>query len=139
MGRTLIGIALAAVFLSLALLHLYWALGGRSGRTAAVPSVNGKPLFTPSTFGTVLVAVALLVAAVVIAGVAGWLGALIPAIVFRVMTLGICLVFLLRAVGNRRNVGFFQRRTDSAFAYWDLRLYSPLCLLIALGALVLVM
>jgi uncharacterized protein DUF3995 len=87
----------------------------------------------------VLVAVALLVAAVVIAGVAGWLGDRVPAIVFRALTLGICLVFVLRAVGNRQNVGFFQRRTNSAFAYWDLRLYSPLCLLIAVGALVLVM
>jgi hypothetical protein len=137
MGRTVITIALMAIFIALGLLHVHWVFGGSSGRIASVPSVNGKPLFTPSPVGTLLVAVCLFLAAVVMAGVAGWLGAAVPRTVFRLLTLGISVVFLLRAVGDWRNVGFFQRRSESAFAYWDVRLYSPLCLLIAAGALVL--
>jgi hypothetical protein len=43
----------------------------------------------------------------------------------------------LRAVGDWKYVGFFRRASESAFAYWDLRLYSPLCLFIAVAALVL--
>lgn len=137
MARTVIAIVLAAIFVSLSLLHVYWALGGRSGRTASVPSFNGEPLFRPSPFGTLLVAGSLLVAALVIVGVAGWLGGTVPAMVFRLLTLAISVVFLLRAIGDWQNVGFFQRGSESAFSYWDVRLYSPLCLFIAVSALVL--
>jgi hypothetical protein len=131
------GVALAATFVTLALIHVYWAFAGVWGRTAGVPSVQGKPLFRPSRFATLLVAAGLLVATSIVSGAAGWLGGAGPNGGFRVLTLGISMVFLLRAIGDWKYVGFSRRFTDSAFAYWDIRLYSPLCVLIALAALVL--
>ena len=136
--RNAIGVVLFGIFGSLALLHVYWALGGEAGRAAGVPSVGGKRLFEPSRFGTLLVAGALLVAAIVIGGIAGWLGGRVPSNVLRWLTLGISLVFLLRAVGDFRYVGFFRRPSETPFADWDRRLYSPLCLFIAAAALMLV-
>jgi hypothetical protein len=47
---------LTAIPLGLGLLHVYWALGGRSGSVAAIPTLDGRPLFSPSLFTTVLVA-----------------------------------------------------------------------------------
>ena len=117
----------------MAMLHVYWAAGGQSGKLAAVPSVDGRPLFNPSPLGTLLVAAALVVAAVVVVGAMGWIASPVPASVFRALTYAIALVFVLRAVGDFRYVGFFKSEMESQFAYWDSLIYSPLCLGIAVG------
>lgn len=130
----IVGLLLAAVFTLLSLLHLYWAAGGGFGSAVAVPSVGGKPTFHPSPFGTVLVAVALLAAALVVVGRLGWLGGSAPRWVFRWATLGIALIFFLRAIGEFKLIGFFKQVSDTPFAYWDTHLFSPLCLLISVAA-----
>jgi len=73
---------------------------------------------------------------VVIAGELGWIGTTLPRTVFRLMTFVISLLFLMRAIGDFRLVGFFKPASDSSFAYWDSRLFSPLCLFIALAAFI---
>jgi hypothetical protein len=135
--RTGLATALAAIFLGLSAIHVYWGLGGRSGHAAAVPSVDGQRLFVPSRLETFMVATALFVALLVVSGTVGWIGDMVPASVFRVLTQILSLVFLVRAIGDFKYVGFFRRPSESAFAYWDTRLYSPLCLFIAAAALVL--
>ena len=79
-------------------------------------------------------AAALFIAALVIASTIGWLGAIVPPGISRALTFAISFVFLLRAIGDFRHVGFFRRGSETAFAYWDAWLYSPLCLFIALSA-----
>jgi hypothetical protein len=128
------GILLVVVFAIISLFHLYWAAGGRTGRAVAIPSVGGQRSFTPSPLGTVLVAVAFLVAILVILGRLGLLGDAIPRWMFRWATLGIALIFFLRAIGEFKLVGFFKRVSDTPFAHWDTWLFSPLCLVIAVTA-----
>jgi len=48
----------------------------------------------------------------------------------------LAVVFLLRAIGNRKTFGFFKVVQGTPFAYWDTRLYSPLCLALSLLAAV---
>lgn len=132
--RNTLGIFLAAVFLTLSLFHVYWAAGGRLGSRATVPTVSGKRTFNPSPLGAVLVAAALLTAMLVILGHLGVLGDKIPAWVFRWGTLGISVIFFLRAIGEFKLIGFFKQVRDTSFAYWDTWLYSPLCLVIAIIA-----
>jgi hypothetical protein len=103
----------------------------------AVPSVNGARVLNPSTAATVLVAVALAIAMLVVVGRLGFLGTVLPKWIFRLGTLGIGAVFLLRAIGDFRLVGFFKQINDTGFGYWDTWLFSPLCLFIAIVALVL--
>jgi len=59
-------IVASAILCVLGALHFYWAAGGAFGNGAAVPSRDGKPLFTPSALGTVLVGVALFGAAALV-------------------------------------------------------------------------
>ena len=137
-----LGILLAAIFAALAALHLYWAAGGQRGGNVTIPTIPNKTggerrAFNPSPFATVLVAVALLLAMLTILGQLGWWGAALPQWLFRWATRGLAVVFLLRAVGEFRLVGFFKQVRDTPFAYWDTRLYSPLCLAIALIAFLL--
>jgi len=122
-------IPLAGILAVLALLHAYWALGGRWGKAYAVPVVRGQRSFNPSQFATWVVCGLLGVATILVIA-AAWS----PLPLWDVGLWGLAAVFALRAIGNLRSFGFFKRITGTAFARWDTRLYSPLCVLIALLA-----
>ena len=127
---TAAGFSAAAAFAALAALHLYWAAGGRAGRSAAVPTVDRRPVLAPSTTATVAVAVLLAAAAVVVVGaVVGW----DPRVGFRLGCAALAAVLLVRAIGDRRYVGFLKRVRGTEFARRDTWIYSPLCLLLALA------
>ena len=87
--------------------------------------------------GTLAVAAALFVAALVTLGTIGWLGDAVSPRVFRLLTVAMSLTFLARAIGDFKYVGFSRRTSDSAFAYWDMRLYLAPVLVTAAAALVL--
>jgi len=119
----------------LAALHFYWAAGGARGRLAAVPEREGRPLFGPGPLACAAVGVSLLFAALLVCWTARiWAPPVIPLGLARVGTGLLAAAFLLRAIGDRKYVGFFKRVRGTAFARWDSRLYAPLCLLLGLGA-----
>ena len=126
---------LIGVFLALATVHLYWVCGGRGLKLGAVPQVAGRPAFVPSPGMTLAVALALSTCALLVAGTVGWLPIPIPQRFFCWLVFALALVFLARAIGDFRLVGFFKKTHDSAFARLDTRVFSPLCLAIALGLL----
>jgi len=110
-------------------IHWYWAAGGSWGGEAAVPSNGKAPLFRPSKTATILVAVAL--------ALAGWFvleaNEAVESFLFSKWLLryggwALSVVFLLRAIGDFRWVGFFKKQIDTPFAKWDTQLHSPLCL-----------
>ncbi|GIL38302.1 DUF3995 domain-containing protein [Roseiterribacter gracilis] len=121
----------AAVLNTLAVLHVYWALGGRWGKDAAVPRrATGERLFEPSSRSTWLVALALAIAAysvrlAVRAGPLHTIAAIAVAL--------LALAFLARAIGDFRWVGAFKRERESKFAQLDTRYFVPLCLLLAVA------
>ena len=128
-----LGVATAAVLVALAGLHLYWAAGGRWKVSAAVPEVGGARLFSPGPLACAAVGAALLCAAFFVSCAARlWLGDGVPHAVSRMGTAAVAIVFMARAVGDLRYVGFFKRVRGTRFASLDTRIYSPLCL--ALGA-----
>lgn len=138
----ILGILLAVVFAFISLFHFYWAAGGTFGSgvvvpTVAAPSRGNVRVFKPSAGGTILVAVAFLLAIAVVLGQLRLLGEAVPHRVFRWGTWAIALVFFLRAVGEFRLVGFFKSVSDTPFAHWDTWLFSPLCLVIAVAAFML--
>lgn len=126
-------IPLASVLFFLAGLHLYWAAGGSWGKRLAVPETDGKPVFTPSRLSTVAVAIALAIAACIAILRGLFLFSSFPGSPAHWATIAIGLVFSLRAIGEFRFVGFFKRVHGTPFATWDTWLFSPLCLLIAMG------
>ncbi|MBF5041837.1 DUF3995 domain-containing protein [Aggregicoccus sp. 17bor-14] len=129
-----LALTLAAVLIALALLHVYWAAGGRAGADAAVPEVEGRPAFVPGPNATLLVALGLSAAALTVLGRAHlWLPPWPPPPVFAVGTWVLAALFLLRAVGDLRRVGFFKRVKGTRFARRDTWVYSPLCLAMGLG------
>ena len=132
----ILAIVIVAVFVVLALVHVYWALGGRFAWLAAIPEVGGRPTFTPSAALTFLVAVALLACAGLVAGTVGILAVPVSPGVLKWLAFALALLLLLRAVGDFRLVGFFKRVRGTSFARLDTLVYSPLCLALSLGVFI---
>ncbi|MCY9514339.1 DUF3995 domain-containing protein [Paenibacillus apiarius] len=123
------------IFTGLSILHLYWMFGGKWGKAAAIPCNGSRPLFTPSTFSTFIVALLLAAAAVIAFGLSGGMNVILPAWMYRWGGWSIGIVFLLRSIGEFRWVGFFKKKKGTAFARWDSMLFSPLCLLLAISVI----
>ncbi len=132
MNMTL-GLIVALVFVALALWHFRMALSPARGMSSAVPSESGKPLFVPSTRATLAVGIALLVFGLLVAATAGVIEVRLPVPVLSWSSYALALGLLARAVGEFKYVGFFKRVRGSKFARLDTLLYSPLCLLLAVG------
>jgi hypothetical protein len=133
----IIGLTTTNILLALSLLHVYWAFGGNWGLTAAVPSLDGQPLFENGLWDTLAVALALSVAAVICLGTLNYRLSFLPTWVYQTGIWCIAMVFLLRAIGEFHYFGFFKQVNDSLFAYWDTVLYTPLCLGLAICCIVL--
>lgn len=129
----MLAIILVLVFVVLALVHGYWAMGGPVGKQAAVPEAEGKPLFLPTPFITLLVGLGLLLMGGLVAGLGGLVHVPLSSTLLVWLGYGVALIFLLRAIGDFRWVGFFKRVRNTRFAHLDTYVYSPLCLFLAGG------
>ncbi len=110
----------------------------RQSEIPLVPEVADRPALQPSSFATLVVAAALAIAALVVLARGDLL---LTSLQPKLSTLACAVlgaVFVLRAIGEFRTVGFFKSVRDTEFAWWDSWLFSPLCLVIGLGALWLV-
>jgi hypothetical protein len=87
----------------------------------------------PSTGATLAVAAALLLAVLEVLGRVHLRVAPLPRWLFAWGTWVLAVLFLARAVGDFHRCGFFKQVRGTAFAYWETRLFSPLCLGLGLG------
>ena len=129
-------IALCLVFIVLAAMHFYWAMGGNALKGAAVPEISGKVAFSPGPLATAGVGVALIACAALIAAASGFLGIALPHYLLSWLCYALSLILLARAIGDFRLVGFFKTVRNSRFARLDSAVYSPLCLALSLGVFV---
>lgn len=132
-GLRLLGWLAVVGLVLAALVHLYWAFGGRRWLAAALPTTaDGAPVFVPGVVATVLAAGAMLVQAALLGGL------LVveqpPAVVWWVAIAGAG-VLALRTVGDGRYSGFTKSVRSTAYARNDDRVYTPLVVLLALASL----
>jgi hypothetical protein len=128
-----LAVVVCLVFFVLGLWHFYMAFVGVAGESGAVPSLDGKPLFVPSTKSTVAVGIVLVLFAVLVAATSGMLSLGVRPRVLSWLSYALALGLFARAVGEFKYVGFFKRVRGSRFATMDTLLYSPLCLLLSAG------
>ena len=131
--NTAVAVVVSVAFVALALWHFHMAFSPAGGVSGAVPSESGKPLFVPSTRATLAVGFVLLVFALLVAATAGLIEVRVPGRLLSWSSYALALGLLARAVGEFKYVGFFKRVRGSRFARLDTLLYSPLCLLLAIG------
>ncbi|RYU93272.1 DUF3995 domain-containing protein [Emticicia agri] len=120
----------------IAAIHVYWLLGGKWAGNAVLPTSTDKKLaFQPGIFATLVVALSLLFMALIHLDKVGLVALSLPSWVNNYALIIIAFIFLIRAIGEFRYVGFFKKIKNTRFARLDTRFYSPLCLLLSLNAL----
>lgn len=129
----ILSILLSVIFLVLGLIHFNWVIGGKFGFSEALPTKeSGERVLNPKKLDSAIVGIGLtefgifylLKSGLVVFNSLEWLmkygGWIIPSI------------FLLRAIGEFKYVGFFKTVKKTDFAKLDTKLFSPLCLAIAI-------
>jgi hypothetical protein len=125
---TLLAIVTSAVLASIAAVHLYWVAGGKRWTDLVIPQENGARAFTPPAWMTLGVALGVFAAALLVLAARGWgPAATLPFALRRGCVGALAVVFALRGMGDFRRVGLFRKVKGTPFAYWDARLFTPLC------------
>jgi hypothetical protein len=135
---SLLSIFLFLIFLFLSAIHFYWAFGGRWAKDAGIPTnENNSKLISPGVLSTVIVALGLAGFGVFVLAEAKLLNMPIPTPVNRYGLWIIATIFLVRAIGEFKYIGFFKTIKHTRFGRNDTNYYSPLCLLIGILAIIL--
>ena len=117
------------IFLFLSGLHFYWLTKNPVNDFAVIPETNeGSLVFKPGTVVTFVVALGLLMFAVITLGNSDFLENWMNQNIIHYGTLGIAVVFLLRAIGDFKYVGIFKTVLKTEFANNDTHYFVPLCL-----------
>lgn len=129
-----LAVILSVVLIFLAALHFYWSIFGIKEPEAVLPTkLENNATFSAGKFGAALVGIILLLFAFVFINKVVlfleyyWL---------RYISFGIGVIFILRAFGDFKYVGFFKTAKNSKFSALDTKFYSPLCLLMGLLVIV---
>ena len=125
-----IPITIALVFAFLAFLHFYWAIFGIKKPELVLPSQNPeKEIKLPGSLMTVFVGFGLLLFAFIFLSQAlgfwnvEWL---------HYIRVVVGVIFLIRAIGDFKYLGFFKSVKETPFAKMDTKYYAPICLALAI-------
>lgn len=134
----LISILLIFIFFAISVFHFYWAFGGKWGFENSLPQKeNGERVMNPKVFECILVAI-IFIAFGLILLIKGRLISLgLPVWLNQYGLYFLAFIFIARAIGEFRYVGFFKKIKKTSFGILDTKVYSPLCLIIGILLIVL--
>jgi len=137
--KEVIGLLLTLVFILIALLHINWGLGGKWGLNGTLPIDRDRisNVRNPGPLAFVIVILGLLCMAGLCGIKAGLVNIPIPDIIDRYGLTMIATIFLLRVIGEFKYIGLFKKIKSTEFARKDTKYYIPLCLMIAIFAILL--
>ena len=125
------------ILIALGVIHFNWVFGGKFGFKESLPTKeNGERVLNPRKIDSAIVGIVLTAFGVFYALKSGLINYNIPE---QIMTYGswiIPILFLLRAIGEFKYVGFFKSVRKTGFGKLDTMFFSPLCLLIGILGLI---
>ncbi|MCX2745492.1 DUF3995 domain-containing protein [Mangrovivirga sp. M17] len=124
---------LSFIFLILGLIHLNWVIGGEFGFAQSLPTKeNGERILNPKKADSAIVGIGLIFFAMFYIFKSGIINHQIPGWVMKYGGWIIPSIFILRAIGDFKYVGFFKKLKDTDFGKRDTKFFSPLCLIIGI-------
>ena len=128
-----LSVILVAIYFVIALIHLYWLFSGEKWLDKALPTdKNGKRVLNPGKFETVIVTLGLLLFAFYYLLKIELFEIEIPKLITEYCGWIISSIFIIRAIGDFKYVGFFKKIKDTKFAEFDAKYFSFISLLIGL-------
>jgi hypothetical protein len=135
--KMILSVILSGIFLLLALIHFNWVIGGTFGFAASLPTnENGERVLNPKKIDSAIVAIGLTTFAFFYAFKSGILQYNLPEWILKYGGWIIPILFLLRAIGDFKYVGVFKKIRKTTFGKIDTKLFTPLCLTIAVFGLI---
>lgn len=136
---TVIAIILFLIFLFISSIHFYWAVGGKWGSDAVLPTKddNNTKVLNPSILPTLIVAFGLLGFGLFILVMSGLITFDTPQWLYKYGLWIIAGIFILRAIGDFNYVGYFKKIKQTNFGKNDTKYFSPLCLIIGMLTIIL--
>ncbi len=131
--NTVLGIIESIILIILSGIHFNWAFGGKWGFEKALPTnENGKKVLNPKRIDSAIVGLGLLIFAIFYLLKVGLITLEIPNWIMNYGGWFIAAVFIARAIGEFKYIGFFKKIKNTNFGKLDSKYYSPLCLIIGL-------
>jgi hypothetical protein len=129
---------MTATFFVLSGIHFNWVFGGTFGFSKSIPiKENGEKLFEPKKFDSAFMGLVLAIFALFYVFVSGLVEVKIWEKAIEIIGWIIPGIFLLRAMGDFKYMGFFKKIKGTEFSEADTKVISPLCMVIGvLGLLV---
>lgn len=129
---SILALVLFIIFLILSLIHFNWAIGGALGFDNALPTnEKGERVLNPKKIDSAVVGLGLLLMGVFYLSKSDVLTLDLPSWAANSAGWVISTIFLLRAIGDFKYVGFTKRVKNTNFGKNDSKYYAPLCLIIS--------
>lgn len=130
---TVLGLFASFTFFILAVIHFNWAFGGVWGFDNALPTnEDDKKVLNPRKIDSALIGIALTAFGIFYLANTDLISLKIPTWIKSSSSWIVPIVFLARAIGDTKYIGFFKKIKTTKFAKLDTKYYSPLCLLLGL-------
>ena len=133
----ILSVLLSFILILLGSIHFNWAFGGTFGFLNALPTnENGEKVLNPKKIDSAIVAIGLTLFGLFYIIKSGLIEYELPEWILTYVGWIIPIIFILRAIGEFKYVGFFKSVKNTGFAKLDTNFFSPLCLFIGIGGLI---
>lgn len=130
---SILSILLFLIFIILGLIHFNWVFGGKWGFDKALPTnENGEKVMNPKKIDSAVVGLGLTLFGLFYLIKSGFFAFELPTWIITSGSWIIPSIFILRAIGDFKYIGFFKKIKNTEFAKADSKIFSPLCLSIGL-------
>lgn len=125
----MLNLSISITLILLAAIHFNWVFGGTWGYESAIPTKeNGDKLITPRKIETAVVGIVLTVMALLFLHNSKLVALPFPDWATKYGSWVIPILFILRAIGDFKYIGFFKKIKNTQFGKADTQLFIPLCL-----------
>jgi len=133
----ILSILLSILLIGLGLIHFNWVVGGNFGFSESLPTKeSGERVLNPKKIDSAIVGIGLTAFGFLYLLKSGVIEFIIPGWIMAYGSWIIPIIFLLRAIGEFKYVGFFKKIKKTEFGKLDTKLFSPLCLIIGIFGII---
>jgi len=125
-----LSILLVIVYAVIALIHFYWLFGEKWVDKVLPTDKNGKRVLNPRKFETIIVTLGLLLFAFYYLLKIELFEVEVPKLITKYSGWIISSIFIIRAIGDFKYVGFFKKIKNTKFAEFDTKYFTFISLII---------